>query len=175
MSADSDFQKLVAKIEILKKGKDFDLSLEEDLSLAVMNLISLEEHFFMTSQKTGQDSYLDLLQQTREIRKQLLGRMIDKHEGETWCISKHLLAATMRVMEVATKLQTDGKKKEAKEMFSTAYKVYSLFWAIRLKLISTSGVKSVPENQLNSDSQTHLKQPWSYQDIVTKLVDCCKE
>src|SRR3989338_1555553 len=130
---DSDFRKLLAKVEELKKSKSFDLSLEEDLSIAVMNLISLEEHFFFTSQKTGKNSYLDLLAQTREIRKKLLGRMIDSHEGETWCISKHLLAATMRIMEVATKLQTDGKTQESESMFSQAYKVYSLFWALRLQ------------------------------------------
>jgi len=52
---DSDFRKLLAKVEELKKGKSFDLSLEEDLSIAVMNLISLEEHFFFTSQKTGKN------------------------------------------------------------------------------------------------------------------------
>ena len=161
---DSDFRKLLAKVEELKKGKSFDLSLEEDLSIAVMNLISLEEHFFFTSQKTGKNSYLDLLAQTREIRKKLLGRMIDSHEGETWCISKHLLAATMRVMEVATKLQTDGKKQESESMFSQAYKVYSLFWALRLKLINIKNIKKIPDPK-----------QWSYEDLVTKLVDCCKE
>jgi len=175
MSAKSDFDKILAKVERLKAGKDFDLSLEEDLSIAVMNLISLEEHFFFTAQKTGNNSYLDLLAQTREVRKQLLGRMIDRHEGETWCISKHLLAATMRIMEVATKLQTDGKKKEAEDMFATSYKVYSLFWAVRLKLIDTSHTKAIPANQLNSSPKSKLDDPWSYEDIVTKLVDCCKE
>lgn len=167
MSADPDFQKILAKIDRLKSAKDFDLSLEEDLSIAVMNLISLEEHFFFTAQKTKQSGYLDLLKQTREIRKTLLARMIDRHEGETWCISKHLLASCMRIMEVATKLQTDGKKKEAEDMFSQAYKVYSLFWAVRLKLIDLHGVKKVTTPQPQGS--------WSYEDIVNKLVDCCKE
>ena len=167
MSADSDFQKILAKIDRLRSAKDFDLSLEEDLSIAVMNLISLEEHFIFTAQKTKQSGYLDLLKQTREIRKTLLARMIDRHEGETWCISKHLLASCMRIMEVATKLQTDGKKKEAEDMFSQAYKVYSLFWAVRLKLIDLHGVKKVTTPQPQGS--------WSYEDIVNKLVDCCKE
>lgn len=176
---DPDFKKLIARVEQLKASGNFDLSLEEDLSIAVMNLISLEEHFFFTAQKTGKDSYLTLLSQTREIRKKLLGRMIDQHEGETWCISKHLLAATMRIMEVATKLQTDKKDKEAKEMFASAYQVYSLFWALRLKLISTQGVAKITPAQLNIHDRSSAPAPkgsaWSYQDIVTKLVDCCKE
>lgn len=159
-----DFQK---KIEELKKSSDFDLSLEEDLSIAIMNLISLEEHFFFTSQKTGNADYLALLGQTREIRKKLLARMIDRHEGETWCISKHLLAASMRIMEVGTKLQTDGKMKEARDMFKMSYDVYSLFWGLRLKLINVKGIKQ--KTALNDGK------PWEISDIVTKLVDCCKE
>jgi hypothetical protein len=163
---EDSFQNILGKVEALRKDQSFDLSLEEDLSLAVMNLISLEEHFFFTSQKTGKDSYLDLLRQTREIRKELLGKMINQHEGETWCISKHLLSTTMRLMEVATKLQTLKKHAEAKKMFAMAYKVYTLFWGIRLKLIDLKGISKKP-----SSNQSE----WSYEDIVSKLVDCCKE
>jgi hypothetical protein len=167
MDSNQDFKKLLSKIEELKKSGNFDLSLEEDLSIAIMNLISLEEHFFFTSQKTGKSDYLKLLDQTREIRKKLLGRMIDKHEGETWCISKHLLAASMRLMEVGTKLQTDGKTSEAEEMFRHSYEVYSLFWGLRLKLIDTKNIKKIPDPPTN--------QPWQLSDLVTQLVDCCKE
>jgi hypothetical protein len=163
---DDNFQNILAKVEALKQDKSFDLSVEEDLSLAVMNLISLEEHFFFTSQKTKNNDYLDLLSQTREIRKELLGRMIDQHEGETWCIAKHLLATTMRLMEVATKLQTLKKKSEAEQMFATAYKVYTLFWGIRLHLIDLKNVSKKPSSE---------KTDWTYEDIMTKLVDCCKE
>ena len=35
------FQKLIEKIQQLKKDNKFDLSMEEDLSIAIMNLISL--------------------------------------------------------------------------------------------------------------------------------------
>ncbi len=161
-----DLKSLQDKINELKFSGSYDLSMEEDLSIAVMNLISLEEHFFMTSQKTGKEGYLDLLAQTREIRKKLLAKMIDQHEGETWCITKHLLATTMRIMEVATKLQTDGKAKESKDMFATAYEVYSLFWAVRLKLLDLKNVRSKPLPDTKN---------MSVQDLVTKLVDCCKE
>ena len=148
---------LLAKVETLKKSKDFDLSLEEDLSIAIMNLISLEEHFFLTAEKTGKDDYLKLLEEVREMRKTLLAKMIPAHEGETWCITKHLLAATMRLLEV-------GTKSKKKEYFDYAYKMYSLFWALRLKLIQLPQIKSAVSDQ-----------PMSLQDITAKLVDCCKE
>src|SRR5438552_1090782 len=96
------FEDLQKKIKELKSDKGADLSMEEDLSIAIMNLISLEEHFFFTAEKTKKSDYFDLLSETREIRKELMGRMIERYEGETWCVTKHLLAATMRVMEVGT-------------------------------------------------------------------------
>ncbi len=167
MNPQIDFEKLLKKAEELKKSGTADLALEEDLALAVMNLISLEEHFFFTGVKTKKDHYFDLLNDVRALRKELLKKMIDPkaHEGETWCISKHLLAATMRLMEVGTKLQGDGKKAEAKEFFERAHKTFSLFWALRLKLIDPSGFKQVAASE----------KPWSLQDIVDKLVDCCDE
>ncbi len=153
------------KVAEAKKAGGVDLSLDEDLSIAVMNLISLEEHFFFTAEKTKKDEYFEWLREVREMRKELLGRLMDKNEGETWCISKHLLAASMRLMEVGTKLEGAGKREEAKKRFDDAYKLYSLFWGLRLKLIDTK--------ELKKDSNGG--QPWSYEDIVDKLVDCCKE
>jgi len=159
------FSELIKKIERMKKSGEIDLSTEEDLSIAVMNLISLEEHFFFTSAKTGKEGYLDLLSQVREIRKSLLKKLIDKHEGETWCVSKHLLGTTMRLIEVGTKLYSDGKKDEAKEIYGKAHEIYSLFWALRLKLIDIAGLKTVAAKE----------QSWALKDILNKLVDCCDE
>ncbi len=157
-------EQLVKKINELKASGNFDLSMEEDLSIAIMNLVSLEEHFFFTAEKTKKDEYFDLLAQTREIRKTLLAKMIDQHEGETWCITKHLLAASMRLMEVATKLQSSGKPAEAKEMFDKSYELYSLFWALRLKLVNIPDLKKGQEEQ-----------PKTQEDLINKLLDCCKE
>jgi len=159
------FKELVAKIEEMKKKGEVDLSSEEDLSLAIMNLISLEEHFYFSGAKTEKSDYFDLLNETREIRKNLLKKLIDKHEGETWCISKHLLGTTMRLIEVGTKLYSENKKDEAKEFFDYAYKIYSLFWGLRLKLINISDLKEMANSE----------KPWTLQDIINKLVDCCDE
>lgn len=159
------FEELQKKIANLKENRGVDLSTEEDLSIAVMNLISLEEHFFFSGAKTGKDEYYGMLNEVREMRKVLLARMIDKTEAESWCISKHLLATTMRLMEVGTKLQGDGKTDEAKLMFTYAYKVYNLFFGLRLKIINTPDVKNSLEQE----------KPMTFDDIMAKLVDCCKE
>lgn len=160
-----DFESLRRKVDAVRGAGKVDLSMDEDLSIAIMNLISLEEHFFFTGMKTDDAEYFDLLEQVRSMRKQLLARMMDRNEGETWCIAKHLLATTMRLMEVGTKLRSDGKLAEAKEMFERAYKAYSMFWALRLKLIDTAGFKAAAA----------ADKPWTLQDIVNKLVNCCDE
>jgi len=159
------FEELQKKINALKENRGVDLSTEEDLSIAVMNLISLEEHFFFSGAKTGKDEYYNMLSEVREMRKVLLARMIDKTEAESWCISKHLLATTMRLMEVGTKLQNDGKIDDAKQMFTFAYKVYNLFFGLRLKIINIPDIKNSLENE----------KPMTFDDIMAKLVDCCKE
>jgi hypothetical protein len=159
---DDSFKKLLEKVNKVRASGNYDLSMEEDLSLAIMNLISLEEHFFFTGEKTKKPEYFDLLVETRETRKKLLARMIGKHEGETWCVSKHLLAATMRLIEVGTKLQASGDKNKAQETFDQAYSLYTMFWGLRLKLIE------LPESP-------HGDRPMGYEDIMSKLVDCCKE
>ncbi len=159
------FDALRHKIEALRKSGTIDLSAEEDLSIAVMNLISLEEHFFFTGMKTENPDYFDFMDEVRSTRKALLEKLIDRHEGETWCITKHLLATTMRLMEVGTKRQSEGKKDEAREIFGHAYKAYSLFWALRLKLIDASGFREVAAEE----------KPWTLDDIVKRLVNCCDE
>jgi hypothetical protein len=169
-----DFEKLIEKITKLKAGGSLDLSLEEDLSIGIMNLVSLEEHFYFTAEKTGKEEYFDLMSEAREIRKSLLARMIDHKEGEVWCIAKHLLAATMRLIEVGTKYRSDGKHADAKTVFNQAYKLYSMFWGLRLKLIDTSALKAIGADQLNKH-ENKSGQPWKVEDIVEKLVDCCNE
>src|SRR5438105_652828 len=111
MKKTTDYKDLLNKVDKVVSQKDLDLSSDEDLSIAIMNLISIEEHLFFTSQKTGKSSYLDLLNEVRLMRTDLLKRIITDYEGEVWCISKHLLASSMRVMEVGTKALKKGNKK----------------------------------------------------------------
>ena len=140
MSKINEYKGLLEKVEKATKQKDLDLSSGEDLSIGIMNLISIEEHLFFTAQKTDKPQYLELLNEVRIMRTELLKRIIKDYEGEVWCISKHLLAASMRVMEVGTKELKKGNKKEAWELFEKSFKLYSLFWAINLKVVDIGDV-----------------------------------
>lgn len=156
-------EEFLKKIEAQKEKAGVDLSTSEDLSLAVMNLVSLEEHFFFTGVKTKKTEYFDTSTEVRNLRKELLAQLMPNHEGETWCISKHLLAATMRLIEVGNKLHIEGEKEKAKKTFENAYKVYSIFWALKLKLIKGQTIK-----------ETAKGNP-TLEDLVSKLAECCDE
>jgi hypothetical protein len=193
-------KELIEKINELKE-KVVDLSADEDLALAVMNLISMEEHLYFTAEKTGKDEYFVLLNQVREIRKKMMERLVGKPEGELWCFIKHTLSATMRLIEVGTKLQNQNKKDEAKEVFDLAYELFNIFWGIKLNIIPTDqfgfetdkfgfgtnkyGYK-INKNPHMSVSDPHKsvgpqesvpnqrKSAW-LKNLIEKIIDCCKE
>lgn len=172
---DQKIEALIKKAQSFKKEKKLDISSDEDLSLAIMNLVSIEEHFFFTGAKTGKDKYFDLLGDVREIRKDLLKKIIKDYEGEVWCISKHLLATSMRLIEVGTKYQTLGKKKEAKDLFDKAYNLYSLFWGVNKKIISTKDITKIDETALSSRYPEKRGVFGKLGELVKKVVDCCIE
>ena len=177
---DTKIKDFMEKVKDMEKGHKLDLSSGEDLSIGVMNLISIEEHLFFTSQKTGKPQYLDLLNEVRTMRAELLKKIIKDYEGEVWCISKHLLAASMRLMEVGTKEEKKGNKKEAWYLFEKAFRLYSLFWAINLKVVDMDDIP-VDDGNINfiGEKEVKLKASASPLDklsqILKKAVDCCKE
>ena len=197
-----DLQSFIDKTDQVKKENKFDLSSDQDLSVAIMNLVGIEEHLFFTGAKTEKPGYYDLIKEVRDIRKVLLGKLIKDYEGEVWCISKHLLAASYRLMEVGAKLlDQDGRREEAYEFFDKAYELYSLFWGVNLRVIDTKGIKEIGGmdpgkkgvgDEIGSDndasdaggaemlkvtaeeggSSVVMKK---LKDIVRKIVNCCIE
>ena len=190
----------IEKINKLKE-KVVDLSADEDLTLAIMNLISMEEHLYFTAEKTGKDEYFDLLNQVREIRKKMMERLVGKPEGELWCFIKHTLSTSMRFIEVGTKLQNQNKKDEAKEVFDLAYELFNIFWGIKLNIIPADerGLqRGLTPPQINADYNTdergylidesgseinkdqrlsalnQSKSAW-LKNLIEKIVNCCTE
>ncbi len=160
------------KLRELLRQRGPDLSMEEDLAIAVMNLVSLEEHAFFTAAKTGKKQYLALLEEARTLRAELMARMLDRTEGETWCMAKHLLAVTMRLIEVGTKLQRSGKTALAETTFRQAYMLFGKFWEIRLR--KHEGVSETTRATTES-SPSDRDVPWTADQIMEQLVDCCSE
>ncbi len=141
-----NLNEFIEKVDNMKKVNPLDLSSDQDLSIAIMNLISIEEHLMFSGAKTQDTSFYDLIEPIREDRKEFLGMIIKSYKGEVWCISKHLLATCMRLMEVGTKALSAGKKDEAYNFFDKAYTMYTLFWGLNLNALNEDEAKKVIKN-----------------------------
>ena len=170
-----NLEEFIKKVDDMKKQDKMDLSSDQDLTIAIMNLVSIEEHFFFTGAKLGKTEYYDMIKDVREMRKELLQKIIKEYEGEVWCISKHLLAASYRLMEVGTKQLGMGKEKEAYDLFGKAYNLYSLFWGINLKLLNIGDVKKIDDNAINKEDKEKKGFMGKMGELVKKAIDCCIE
>ncbi len=113
---------------VLHRQGFVDLSAGEDLSFALMNLISIEEHLACSYARTDDQAFLELLPEIRDMRRDLMKQLVREGNGEGWCISKHLLASSMRLLEVANKRQADGKEAASRDLIDKAFTLWSLFW-----------------------------------------------
>jgi hypothetical protein len=176
----------VKKVSKVIKDNKLDVSSDEDLSVGIMNLLAIEEHLFFTAQKTNNNKYYEMLRQTREIRKMMLAKIVKDAEGEVWCTSKHLLSASMRLMEVGTKALGKGDDKQAHELFDKSYDLYALFWALNLGQLKGHG--EVTKTLLESFKEEGYMMPslppseeekpgflGKMRTLLKKAIDCCKE
>lgn len=149
-----------------------DLSVHEDLAIGIMNLVSLEEHFFFSAMKTGDPLYLEYMNEMRSMRKEALQKIVQNPKGEEWCASKHLLAASMRFYEVGTKWFAHENKEEAQLFFEKSFQLFSLFFALNHKPALALEENGLHEIQTSAAQGTFMKK---LTEAVKKLVDCCKE
>ncbi len=136
-------KEFVERIDSTKKVNPKDLSSDQDLTIAIMNLISIEEHLVFSGAKTGKTAFYDLIEEVRETRKNLMQKIIPSYEGEVWCISKHLLATSMRLLEVGTKQQSLGNHEQAYDLFNKSYDMYCLFWGLNMNMLKVEDLKWV--------------------------------
>lgn len=202
MEKAKNVKEFVERMDNMKKKNPKDLSSDQDLTIAIMNLISIEEHLIFSGAKTGKNSFYDMVQDVREMRKNLMLKIIPSYEGEVWCISKHLLATSMRLLEVGTKQQSMGNTKDAYNLFNQAYDLYCLFWGLNMNMINvkeiswkpdsldavtkTASAITVsetietntpvsPENQAEETVTAGSSMMQRFKSKVRELVDCCIE
>lgn len=172
----ANLNQLIEKYDQMKKQDKADLSSDQDLTFAIMNLVSIEEHLIFTGAKTQKNNYYDLVEEVRKIRRALMQTLFPTEpEGEVWCITKHLLATSMRLMEVGSKQLSLNKKTEGYEFFQKAYDIYCLFWGIQMKAISTESLKNIDENALDKQDKTKTGVFTKLGELVRKAINCCIE
>ena len=127
-----------------------DISIIEDLVPAIQNLISSEEHAQHSFFESDNPKWLDLSNELRKIRTRWMGVSLNNElstslqffkdagkilgffyliseeknnseRNECWCISKHLLSASMRAGEVGTKLLEIEKEGNKETIITKGY------------------------------------------------------
>ena len=131
--------RLVEQADMAKKVNPLDLSSDQDLTVALMNLIVLEDLSV---------GYPELLDVVRESRIELMSRVVRAARGgDVWCVSKHLLGDAMRLINEKNNVA-----------YNRAYELYSLFWGLNMGLIDISGVRAVaPDTVANALSDDEYK------------------
>ena len=175
-------QEFVEKLDAAKKVNPKDLSSDQDLTIGIMNLISIEEHLMFSGAKTGKHEFYDMINEIRDMRKRAMLKIIPAYEGEVWCISKHLLAASMRVFEVGTKALAAGDKETAYDLFDQSYELYCIFWGLNMGMLTGEGATTKPAPRA-SRTKSETPTPASAKPAkVSKLkawvknaVNCCIE
>jgi hypothetical protein len=170
-------------LDDLFQGMSGDIDFDEDLSFAVMNLIAAEEHLVFTAARLGEDdprtkTVFETLRHVRDVRRWGLYSLVENPPSEIWCASKHLLAASMRFIEVANRKSGQGKLDEASFAAENAFSLWSLFWGL-----ATNAPVQMPEERLKAvrttmDEDTKGRSDsflTRVKDSVKRLVDCCIE
>jgi len=169
----------VKDIEKMKEKNVLDLSAWEDLSIALMNLVSLEEHSFFSYAKTKDEKFLKILEATREMRKRLLKLIVKDDENdnsERWCMSKHFLATSMRLYEVANRLLHEKKVEEAKSLYKDAAEMYGMFWMLNMTNDKKASFEFEESEEVkNSSIKIDKKEEKSIFSTIKKWLECCNE
>lgn len=177
-------KEFVEKMDAAKKLNPKDLSSDQDLSIGIMNLISIEEHLMFSGAKTGKTAFYDQINEVREMRKRMMQKIIPSYEGEVWCISKHLLASSMRLFEVGTKALAAGDKSQAYALFDDSYGLYCMFWGLNMGMLGGGAdLKYVPKEKKQAAKSAAPaaatdKAPTSMGKLknwVKNAVNCCIE
>ena len=107
----------VERADVAKKVNPLDLSSDQDLTIALINLVAIED-----MAPSGQ-----ITQMVRGIREKLMSKMVaddDKHS----CAHEFLSNAALKMKE-GDDAQKSGDDKLAREMYDAAYDAYVMFLA----------------------------------------------
>lgn len=122
VSKKSLLSKNVERADAAKKVNPLDLSADQDLTVALMNLIAIEN-------KTGTAELADMV---RDIRQKLMSRIVKQSD---WDKQTDLLGATMQYIEDGNRAMDAGKMHDAYLLYNQAYETYAMFWGINMGLV----------------------------------------
>lgn len=115
------------KEESKEKLNEKDIGFVEDQIPIIAHHIHDELHTKKTYFETGDASWLEISNEHRVDRTELMDDLIKVHEGELWCWSKHVLYIIVGYMELSDRKYSEGKREEAIKYLNKSKKWLGLF------------------------------------------------
>ena len=131
--------KAVEKADSAKKVNPLDLSSDQDLTIALMNLAVLERNFDLSG---------ELMDCVRDVRHDLMKRIVAP-SSDKWGVTKYLLAESMQLMADGNRALDAAKNKDAYMLYNRSYELYSLFWGINMGLISIKDAEGLVPDMMS--------------------------
>ena len=118
----------VAKLDAIKKVNPRDLSSDQDLTIALMNMIAVEELCPDTN----------IGNMVADLRAKMMQHVV--RNNRFMLISHELLSKSMQLMTDGINALKNGNTKQAYELFDKSYEFYILFWGVNMELISADDI-----------------------------------
>lgn len=132
---DKTLQTAVMDADAAKKVNPLDLSSDQDLSIALMNLITIEHMYYDSKQAKNSVGAM-----VHDIRTRLMSRIVSEQHTD---ISFKLLGKSMELITDGMQAMESGKSVAAYTKFDDAYGLYSLFWGINMGLTSKDEINAL--------------------------------
>ena len=121
--------KRIEQIDDQKKVNPLDLSSDQDLTVALMNLIAVED--MVNAGALG-----DMVRDVREKLMRPIVRDMDNAE-----MLRDLLGGAMRMMQDGCDLLANGKQSAAYDAFNRSYELYSVFWGLNMGMVDKKTIQ----------------------------------
>lgn len=118
----------VAKLDANKKVNPRDLSSDQDLTIALMNMIAVEELCPDTN----------IGNMVADLRAKMMQHVV--RNNRFMLISHELLSKSMQLMTDGINALKNENTKQAYELFDKSYEFYVLFWGVNMELISPNDI-----------------------------------
>lgn len=108
-----------------KKG---DVGFIEDAITTLLNLVHVEEHSINSFFMTNDPEWLEINNEARKDRTELL-TMVTYHENsQIYCWNKHTFTVILGYRELANRLYSEGRIKEATEYYTKSSKWLGMYY-----------------------------------------------
>lgn len=107
-------------------GDSKDVGLGEDWAYAIQNLISAEHHAIESWCQTKDRTFLEINEKVRHLRSNLMYHFTPENRGQTYCLTKHLLASAQALKELGNRFTEKGNDTLAEDLFKQSQEMEAI-------------------------------------------------